>query len=62
MTYELRPYQQECVAKGLDVFKRKAREIIVAPTGVGKSIIIAEIAKKLKEEEETKSSAKSYYG
>jgi DNA repair protein RadD len=47
MTYELRPYQKTCVEKGLDVFKRGAREIIVAPCAAGKSLIIANIAKEL---------------
>lgn len=43
----LRNYQKDCVEKGLDVFKRKAREIIIAPTSAGKSLILAEIAKQL---------------
>lgn len=43
----LRPYQQDCVAKGLDVFKRMAREVLVVPTGAGKTHILTTIAKQL---------------
>lgn len=46
--YKLRGYQIAAVEKGLDVFRRKARGIIVAPTAAGKSLMIASIAKELK--------------
>jgi DNA repair protein RadD len=51
MNFELRPYQQESVNKGLDFFNSKSTKnaIIVAPTGSGKSLIIANIAKGLNE-------------
>jgi DNA repair protein RadD len=44
--YKLRPYQQEAVDNTLDFF-RKSREpaVIVLPTGAGKSLVIAELAK-----------------
>ncbi len=46
MTYTLRPYQQEAVDATLSHF-RKLREpaVIVLPTGAGKSLVIAELAK-----------------
>jgi len=46
----LRPYQHECVERGLHFFKSdkiQKPKIIVAPTAAGKSIIIAAIAAKL---------------
>lgn len=46
----LRPYQQECVERGLHFFKNdkvQKPKIIVAPTAAGKSIIIAAIASRL---------------
>jgi DNA repair protein RadD len=44
--YKLRPYQQEAVDKTLQYF-RKTREpaLIVLPTGAGKSLVIAELAR-----------------
>lgn len=44
--YKLRPYQQEAVDKTLEYF-RKSRlpAVIVLPTGAGKSLVIAELAK-----------------
>jgi DNA repair protein RadD len=50
MTYKLRYYQEEAVKKGIDFFndkKNKKNAVIVAPTGSGKSLIIANIAKAL---------------
>jgi len=44
--YSLRPYQQEAVDKTIQFF-RKTREpaVIVLPTGAGKSLVIAELAR-----------------
>lgn len=44
--YKLRPYQQEAVDNTLNYF-RKSRQpaVIVLPTGAGKSLVIAEIAR-----------------
>lgn len=49
----LRGYQKEAVRKGLEYFKygdKKDFPIVVAPTGAGKSIIIAHLAKALGED------------
>lgn len=47
--FELRDYQKEAVGKGLDFFNSdKKGGILVLPTGSGKSLIIASIAKELK--------------
>jgi len=48
-TYKLRPYQEDAVKAGIGFFKKKSKKnaVIVAPTGSGKSLIIANIAKKL---------------
>ena len=47
MTYSLRPYQQKAVDFTLERFKdKKAPMLMVAPTGAGKTWIIAEIAKR----------------
>ncbi len=44
--YQLRPYQQEAVANTVDYFKqRREPALIVLPTGAGKSLVIAELAK-----------------
>lgn len=44
--YKLRPYQQEAVDKTVDYFKRRREPaLIVLPTGAGKSLVIAELAK-----------------
>lgn len=48
--YILRDYQKEAVEKGLDFFrdkKQKKNSVIVLPTGSGKSLVIAKIAKEL---------------
>jgi len=49
MTYILRPYQEEAVSKAVEFFhgKSKHNAIEVLPTGSGKSLIIANIAKDL---------------
>jgi len=47
MRYELRDYQKESVEKGIKFLldkKKKTNAVIVAPTGSGKSLIIANIA------------------
>ena len=52
MTYILRDYQEEAVQKSLTFFKDlkdKDNSIIVLPTGSGKSLVIAEIARRLGE-------------
>ena len=44
--YTLRPYQQEAVDNTLDYFRKKRDPaVIVLPTGAGKSLVIAELAK-----------------
>ncbi|MDF7825199.1 DEAD/DEAH box helicase [Pontiellaceae bacterium B12227] len=44
--YKLRPYQQESVDRTLAYFrKRRSPAVIVLPTGAGKSLVIAELAK-----------------
>ena len=44
--YTLRTYQQEAVDRTLDYFrKRRDPAVIVLPTGAGKSLVIAELAK-----------------
>ena len=44
--YKLRPYQQESVDSVLNYFKKsKNPALIVLPTGAGKSLVIAELAK-----------------
>lgn len=46
--FVLRDYQIISVEKGLEILQAKSKKsILVAPTGAGKSIIIAEIAKRL---------------
>ena len=47
-SYQLRPYQQKAVDFALDRFKKNAKDpmVMVAPTGAGKTWIIAEIAKR----------------
>lgn len=49
MKYVLRDYQRQAVDAGLAFFKRKNRKngIIVAPTGSGKALLVANIAKAL---------------
>jgi DNA repair protein RadD len=49
MNYILRPYQEEAVKAGIDFFNSSSKKnsIIVIPTGGGKSICIASIAKSL---------------
>lgn len=44
--YKLRPYQQESVSKTIDYFKKSDRPgVVVLPTGAGKSLVIAELAR-----------------
>lgn len=49
--YKLRDYQSISVTKGLSVLnsEKAKRELLVLPTGAGKSIVIAEIVKQLNE-------------
>jgi DNA repair protein RadD len=43
---KLRPYQQEAVDKTIDFFRKSiAPAVVVLPTGAGKSIVIAELAR-----------------
>lgn len=47
MSYQLRPYQQEAVNAAIDYFKKQHRPaVIVLPTGAGKSLVIAELARR----------------
>ena len=50
MAYELRPYQQEAVERTIKHF-RKSNEsaVIVLPTGAGKSLVIAALARLAKQ-------------
>ncbi|WP_374074487.1 DEAD/DEAH box helicase family protein [Bdellovibrio bacteriovorus] len=44
--YQLRPYQQEAVQATLQHFRReKSPAVVVLPTGAGKSLVIAELAR-----------------
>ena len=44
--YKLRPYQQESVDSVVEYFKKQRHpSVIVLPTGAGKSLVIAELAK-----------------
>ena len=44
--YQLRPYQQEAVDRTLNYFRKlRSPAVIVLPTGAGKSLVIAEVAK-----------------
>ncbi len=44
--YELRPYQKESVSAAVNYFKKqKDPAVIVLPTGAGKSLVIAELAR-----------------
>lgn len=47
--YDPYPFQEKAIKKGLEVLKsdKERKEILVAPTGAGKSIIIAELAQRL---------------
>lgn len=47
--YELRPYQQEAVDRAVNFFRsdKKGNAILVLPTGAGKSLVVANIAKQL---------------
>lgn len=49
--YKLRPYQQEAVDRAVDFFRsdKKGNAILVLPTGAGKSLVVANIAKQLGE-------------
>src|SRR6476619_8566975 len=44
--FQLRPYQQEAVNNTIEYFKRRRDPaLIVLPTGAGKSLVIAELAR-----------------
>jgi len=44
--YKLRPYQQEAIDKTIQYFQKKREPaLVVLPTGAGKSLVIAELAK-----------------
>ncbi|MEO3957382.1 DEAD/DEAH box helicase family protein, partial [Chromobacterium piscinae] len=46
MAFTLRPYQQDAVNATLNHFRRHAEPaVIVLPTGAGKSLVIAELAR-----------------
>jgi DNA repair protein RadD len=47
MTYKLRDYQKEAVEKGLEILnsKKPRKGLLVLPTGAGKSLIVAELAR-----------------
>jgi len=45
--YILRDYQEKAVQVGLKTFEKGGKEILVLPTGSGKSLIIASLAKEL---------------
>lgn len=46
MSYQLRPYQQEAVQATLKHFREsKSPAVVVLPTGAGKSLVIAELAR-----------------
>ncbi len=46
MPFVLRPYQQEAVNATVDYFRKQtAPAVIVLPTGAGKSLVIAELAR-----------------
>ncbi len=49
MNFELRPYQQEAVDKAVAYLKGNSNknEIIILPTGSGKSIVIASIISRI---------------
>ena len=49
MKYKLRPYQEECIEAGIKVLtdKKGRKEVLVASTSSGKSLIVAEIARRL---------------
>lgn len=46
MSFTLRPYQQEAVDATISYFRRSSQPaVIVLPTGAGKSLVIAELAR-----------------
>lgn len=46
MSFTLRPYQQEAVSSAIRYFRQETRPgVIVLPTGAGKSLVIAELAR-----------------
>ena len=46
LIYVLRPYQQEAVQNTLNHFRKSSESaVIVLPTGAGKSLVIAELAR-----------------
>ncbi|MGL5800652.1 MAG: DEAD/DEAH box helicase family protein, partial [Plesiomonas sp.] len=47
MAFTLRPYQQEAVDAAIHYFRQHtSAAVIVLPTGAGKSLVIAELARK----------------
>ena len=47
--YQLRPYQQQAVDAVIHHFRRRSEPaVLVLPTGAGKSLVIAELARKAK--------------
>jgi len=47
--YQLRPYQQQAVDAVIQYFRRRSEPaVLVLPTGAGKSLVIAELARKAK--------------
>ena len=61
MKFKLRQYQEDAVMAGLTVLKTKKNGILVLPTGTGKSLVIAEIVRKvLKKDSQWKNSVLNY--
>jgi len=49
MAFNLRPYQKTAVEKILDAVNREAKSLVIMATGLGKTVIVAEVIKLLKE-------------
>ena len=49
--YQLRNYQDQSVIAGIEILSssKSRRELLVLPTGAGKSIVIAKIVEQIKE-------------
>ena len=47
MNFKPRPYQEKAIQIGIEVLKGKRKEVLVEPTGAGKSWIIGGICKEL---------------